>query len=473
MSKSQHRVAEKPAFYDALTNVEGANNCESVPLGEVVKPTRPRVKPADYPDLPFIGMEHIEAHTMKLLGTVPAVTMKSSSVHFQPGDVLYGRLRPYLNKVYRPNFEGLCSAEFIVFPENERANGAYLQHFLNSSAFVRFASHLNAGDRPRVDFDQLAAYPFPIAPIEQQKQIVAEIEKQFSRLDEAVANLKRVKANLKRYKAAVLKAAVEGRLVETEAELARREGRSYETGAQLLQRILETRRCQWKAKGKYKEPAAPDTGGLPELPEGWVWVAAEQVCDPIASGSTPKAGDMYSQQGEVPFIKVYNLTFDGSLDFTVKPTYIKRKTHEGLLNRSRVFPGDVLTNIVGPPLGKVSIAPQKYPEWNINQAIVTFRATHAIENRLIAFWLMSSPVLGRLEKTAKATAGQFNLQVTTCRTLAIPLPPSSEQVRIISEIDRRLSHMRETETQVDANLLCAERLRQSVLVDFFGGRQEK
>jgi type I restriction enzyme S subunit len=111
-------------------------------------------------------------------------------------------------------------------------------------------------------------YPVPVAPLDQQKRIVAEIEKQFSRLDEAVANLKRVKANLKRYKAAVLKAAVEGRLVETEAEIARREGRSFETGEQLLHRILETRRSQWQGKGKYKEAVAPDTTDLPELPEG-------------------------------------------------------------------------------------------------------------------------------------------------------------------------------------------------------------
>ena len=76
-----------------------SSDANLAPLGEVVKPTRPRVRPADHPDLPFVGMEHIEAHTMKLLGTVPASTMKSSAVHFGPGDVLYGRLRPYLNKV--------------------------------------------------------------------------------------------------------------------------------------------------------------------------------------------------------------------------------------------------------------------------------------------------------------------------------------------------------------------------------------
>ena len=136
---------------------------------------------------------------MKLLGTVPAGTMKSSAVHFKPGDVLYGRLRPYLNKVYRPNFEGLCSAEFIVLPENEQVEGAYLQYFLNSSAFVRYTSHLNAGDRPRVDFDQLSPYEIPLPSKPAQRAIVAEVEKQFSRLDEAVAGLKRVKANLKRY----------------------------------------------------------------------------------------------------------------------------------------------------------------------------------------------------------------------------------------------------------------------------------
>ena len=101
-------------------------------LGDVVRPNRPRVKPETMPDAPFIGMEHVEAHTMKLLGTVPAATMKSSAVHFKPGDVLYGRLRPYLNKVFRPTFEGLCSAEFIVLPENERIHGRYLQYFLNS-----------------------------------------------------------------------------------------------------------------------------------------------------------------------------------------------------------------------------------------------------------------------------------------------------------------------------------------------------
>ena len=108
-------------------------------------------------------------------------------------------------------------------------------------------------------------------------EIVAEIEKQFTRLEAGVAGLRRVQANLKRYRAAVLKAACEGKLVPTEAELARQEGRTYETGAQLLERILTERRQKWNGKGKYKEPAKPDTTNLPALPEGWVWANSNNL----------------------------------------------------------------------------------------------------------------------------------------------------------------------------------------------------
>jgi len=117
----------------------------------------------------------------------------------------------------------------------------------------------------------LRSIKVPIAPPEQQKRIVAEIEKQFSRLDEAVANLKRVKANLKRYKAAVLKAAVEGKLTEEW----RKQHPDVEPADKLLERILVERREKWQGRGKYREPAAPDTTDLPELPEGWVWVTPD------------------------------------------------------------------------------------------------------------------------------------------------------------------------------------------------------
>jgi type I restriction enzyme S subunit len=409
-------------------------------------------------------MEHVEAHTMKLLGTVPAGTMKSSAVHFQSGDVLYGRLRPYLNKVYRPNFEGLCSAEFIVFPKTEGVDSRYLQYFMNSSTFVSFASHLNTGDRPRVDFDQLAPCEFPLAPLDQQKRIVAEIEKQFSRLDEAVANLKRVKANLKRYKAAVLKAAVEGRLVETEAELARREGRSFETGVQLLQRILETRRSQWKGKGKYKEPAAPDTTSLPELPEGWVWATTEQLGQiQLGRQRSPKNR---SKDNPVKYIRAANITERGLELKDVLDMEFSSDEQE----RYRLRRGDlVLSEASGSPdqVGKPAVWQDQLSLCCFQNTVIRLRPAVEMSAYLLLCF-QSYYVNGVFAKVAGGV-GINHLSADKFSRLHISLPPEVEQHRIVAEVDRRLSLLRETEAQVDVNLQRAERLRQSILSRAFAG----
>ena len=227
-------------------------------LGNVTTPRGIRVKPSEMSDFPFIGLEHVEAHTTKLIAIGRARDVKSSASYFASGDVLYGRLRPYLNKVYRPDREGLASGEFIVFPNQRSFHNTYLQYFLNQWEFVSFVIRLNTGDRPRVDFDQFSDYSIPLPPLPEQHRIVAEIEKQFTRLDASVAALKRAQANLRRYRASVLKAACEGKLVPTEADLARVEGRDYEPASQLLDRILTERRAHWesqeKRRGKYKEP---------------------------------------------------------------------------------------------------------------------------------------------------------------------------------------------------------------------------
>ncbi|MYE40606.1 MAG: hypothetical protein F4X27_10335, partial [Chloroflexi bacterium] len=244
-------------------------------LGVVTQPRGMKVKPSEMPDAPFIGLEHIEAHSMQLLNRANTKDVKSSGSYFGAGDVIYGRLRPYLNKVYMTHFSGLASGEFIVFPSQPDLDNAYLKYFLNQWEFVSSVTRLNTGDRPRVEFNQFANYRFPLPPLAEQHRIVAEIETQFTRLDASMAALRRAQTNLKRYRASVLKDACEGRLVSTEAELARSEGREYEPASVLLERILAERRArresQEKRRGKYREPSAPDTSALPQLPEGWVW----------------------------------------------------------------------------------------------------------------------------------------------------------------------------------------------------------
>ena len=324
-----------------------------------------------------------------------------------------------------------------------------------------------------------------IAPSNEQKLIVAEIEKQFSRLDEAVAALKRIQANLKRYKASVLKAAVEGKLTEQW----RKEHPDVEPASELLKRILVERRKKWEEdyvkkyvaahghapkddlwKKKYKEPAPPDILNLPEVPKGWVWATAEQLCDFITKGTTPSATKLYEGTGEVQFLKVYNLTFTGQLNYKYKPAYVSRVTHEEELARSKVFPGDILINIVGPPLGQVAIVPEALPEANINQAIARFRTLDEMSGRYLAIALMFKEVMGWAIKRAKTTAGQANLTLELCRALPIPLPPLVEQKNIVEEVEHCFSVTEEIEAAIEANLKRAERLRQSILKDAFSGR---
>lgn len=309
-----------------------------------------------------------------------------------------------------------------------------------------------------LETSRLLRFEIPVAPLDQQKRIVAEIEKQFSRLDEAVANLKRVKANLKRYKAAVLKAAVEGRLVETEAELARREGRSYETGTQLLQRILETRRSQWKGKGKYKEPAAPDTTDLPELPEGWVWSTMPQLGELNRGKSKHRPRDderLYG--GPYPFIQTGDVRKSGGSIRTHSQTY-----SDFGLQQSRLWPAGTLCITIAANIAETGVL--KFAACFPDSVVGFLMEASEITTRYVEYFIRTARE--KLERFAPATA-QKNINLEVLEAVCVPLPPLSEQHRIVAEVDRRLSILSETEAQVETNLRRAVHLRQSVLRNAF------
>lgn len=86
------------------------------------------------PEAPYLGLEHVEAHTMRILHVDNASNYRSSAARFFAGQILYGRLRPYLNKVVQPSFDGLCSGEFIVLATCASIHADFIRYLLNSSA---------------------------------------------------------------------------------------------------------------------------------------------------------------------------------------------------------------------------------------------------------------------------------------------------------------------------------------------------
>ncbi len=409
---------------------------------------------------------------MRLLDTAKTGDVKSSGSYFDRGDVLYGRLRPYLNKVYMPDFGGLASGEFIVFPSQPNLDNAYLKYFLNQWEFVSFVTRLNTGDRPRVDFTQFADYPFPLPPFPEQHRIVAEIETQFTRLDASVAALRRVRANLKRYRTSVLKAACEGRLVPTEAELARSEGRDYEPAGVLLERILAERRARWesqeKRRGKYKELSAPDTSALPELPEGWAWATLSQLTElkgGVTKGQRYKDGQTLRA---VPYLRVANVQ-RGFLDLKQISTI---ETSQESIDQLRLISGDVLFTEGGDrdKLGRGWVWKGEIEEC-IHQNHV-FRA-RSISNGVVpefASWWGNSFGQDFFSRFGKQTTNLASINLTVLSQFPIPLPPLAEQARIVAEVERRLSVVQQAEATVEASLARAERLRQSILKQAFSGK---
>lgn len=309
-----------------------------------------------------------------------------------------------------------------------------------------------------VETNALLDFEIPIVGLDEQHRIVAEIEKQFSRLDEAVAGLQRVKANLKRYKAAVLKSAVAGRLVDTEADLARREGRDYETGAQLLRHILDTRRRQWQGKGKYKEPAAPDTADLPELPEGWVWATMPQLGELGRGKSKHRPRDdarLYG--GPYPFIQTGDVRRSEGTICEHFQTY-----SELGLAQSRLWPTGTLCITIAANIAETGILifDSCFPD-----SVVGFISVlDAVTTRYAEFFIRTAKQ--NLDRFASATA-QKNINLEVLEAVAIPLPPLPEQHRIVAEVDRLLSIAREAEAEVEANLKRAQGLRQAILARAF------
>ena len=131
---------------------------------------------------------------------------------------------------------------------------------------------------------------------------------------------------------------------------------------------------------------------------------------------------------------MYNLR-NQKIDFDFKPQYIKAEVHNGKLKRSRTEIGDLIMNIVGPPLGKLAIIPSSLPQANFNQAAVLIRPLlyKTVLTKYLFYYLSEMSEINSI--STKGSAGQINISLTQSQNIRVPLPPLSEQNRIITEIE--------------------------------------
>ncbi len=316
--------------------------------------------------------------------------------------------------------------------------------------------------------DDLRAHPISLPPLPEQRRIVAEIEKQFTRLDAAEAALRRVEANMKRYRASVLKAACEGKLVPTEAELAETEGRDYEHAEQLLERILAERRARWesqeKRRGKHKEPVPPDTSDLPELPDGWVWASVIQLAT-VASGQTPKGivDVARTASAGIPWFRVGDMNAPGNEVEMIVASSVVPKPDVVRLGLHLRPPG----TIIFPKRGG-AIATNKKRLLSVLSSYDLNTMGLIPANELGAYlwqWIQTVDLSSLGDGSNVPQINHDDIQ-----PIAVPVPPLVEQRRIVSEVERCLSIIQQAEATVVVSLKRVGRLRQSILKQAFCGQ---
>lgn len=170
---------------NALTAVRDVkqipNGWSNLTFGDIIEPSKEKYEPSTKENFRFIGLEHIEGSTGKILGYGNSSDTRSTKNKFNAGDILYGKLRPYLNKVCIPNFAGVCSTDILVFKKAKYYDGHYIAGFMLTDSFVKYTTQKMTGvQHPRVSYDIISEYHIPFPPLPEQNRIAEIIEQCFS-----------------------------------------------------------------------------------------------------------------------------------------------------------------------------------------------------------------------------------------------------------------------------------------------------
>lgn len=265
-----------------------------------------------------------------------------------------------------------------------------------------------------IETNKLLDFEIPMVNFSEQRRIVAEIEKQFSRLDEAVANLKRVKANLKRYKAAVLKAAVQGRLVPMDA----------------------------RAKASWTRCTLGEVGHV--------------------SGGLTKNPRRAGLSNQLPYLRVANVYADKLRLDEIERIGVADSELQKLLLRA----GDLLIvegNGSKDQIGRLAIWDGSIDPCVHQNHLIRVRLTERALPKWVLVWLLSPRGRRHIEEVSSSTSGLYTLSISKVAALPIALPPLESQHRIVAEVERHLSLNEDLLADSDRAVRRASMLRQAIL----------
>lgn len=435
MAKRRTRSEKPSSQAPATTPGDLPEGWAVAPLRDVIQPSKEKIDPKRVPDSPYLGLEHIEANSRRIIGQAKASDAASTKAVFRAGDVLYGKLRPYLNKVCRPTFDGVCSTDIIVFPQKPELDSRFLMYFLNRPDVVEATTHAMAGvNLPRIGFDTLGDLDFPLPPLAEQKRIADRIEALLKSTDTARERLARIPGILSRLRQSILASACSGGLTEHW----RGSGMPCTDVRRTIDRMHQARtdslrKHRRRTHDRYLDPTPIDLDALPELPEfpeTWsvstVGFAAERIqygtsekADSDASSGLPNLGMQNIQEGriELQALKYVKRTAPGVADLILAK-------------------GDLLFNRTNSPelVGKSAVF-----SLTLEASFASYLIRAQLDSRIalpefVCAWINGSWGRAWAQQVKSDAVSQSNINGTKLANMPLPVPPIEEQAAIIERI---------------------------------------
>ena len=398
----------------------------SAMLKDVVDSSKAKAEPGERNDAPYLGLEHIEAGTSRILGRGVGSDVRSVKNVFQAGDILYGKLRPYLNKVCLPDFDGICSTDILVLKPKACIDSGFLHRLLTTQSVVDHAvANSNGINLPRTSYEALSQFELALPPLAEQRRIVAKIEELTARSRAARAALAEVPTLLEQFRQSVLASAFRGDLTADWRE----KNPTAEPASVLLGRIRDERRKQWESensKKEYVEPEVVDDADLPGLPEGWCWCYLPELgyMNRGKSRHRPRnAPELYG--GPYPFVQTGDVAQSGGRITSHTQTY-----SEIGLKQSRLWPAGTMCITIAANIASSAIL--TYPACFPDSVVGLIPDETLCPVAYAEYFLRTARA--DLERFAPATA-QRNINIGILNQVAVPLAPRDEQLEIVRQLD--------------------------------------
>jgi len=430
------------------------------------------VEPFRTPDEPFV-LYSVPAFEAKKPEYVCGKQIESNKQFVPSGALLVSKINPRINRIWcvgnhNPN-DGkvIASTEWIVIQRHPVVEPDYLRHFLSTERVRQYlAANVSGvgGSLMRVNAATVGAIRVPLAPLAEQRRIVARVDALFAEIAEGEAALEAARKGLDTFRRALLKAAVTGELTKDWRE----NNPVTETGHDLLARIRAERAAKGQTKGRGKRAAdAPplDTAALPQLPEGWAWGTVDELLEFVTSGSRGWK-DYYADAGAI-FVRAQNIN-SGVLDLSDVAYVALPSNAEGLRTRLKV--GDVLVTITGANVTVSALVSHEIPEAYVNQHVALLRPLTIDVSDYLLLWLQAEGA-GKTQLTKAAYgAGKPGLNLDNIREVLIAIPSPAEAAEILRRVSEALAASADTLAMLDAEAADAARLKQSILKAAFEGR---